>query len=181
MKKTESGSRTVRLTLENGCQIEVAPVPPFFIAQVMGVLESRDSRLRLPSPPVEEIAGVAGVERVAARPGTPEWEEWRQKRWEVEQLRERERLIAVWDVGILRWQRPGEEWQDQPPADWQMPERYANYLGQPSSPQERRCWYIWLELVCTAEDIRQVGDVLMEAGPLEAGEVAAAENLFPPP
>ncbi len=163
------------IRLPNGYIVRCRPVPPFVYIRIA-------AKYREPPPPMVEVKSVAGhTERVVAAEGSEEWAKWREEVLRIEQEREAAREAFAIDYGVIAWKREGEEeWQTEPPDDWEFPEILKAYGLEPAP--RKRVDYIRLEVLADPESAARVMTVIYGgASPLTEEEVGAAEDLFRPP
>jgi hypothetical protein len=124
---TEPFNTLKELRMSNGVVLRCRAVPPYASTVVRTVL---------PEPPYPKVAvksAAGGQEVLPALPGSEEHEEYR-----VAQAKYRRELtVALFDFNtnysVVEWQLPGgEEWYQEPPEDWDVPEVMKRY-GVPSS------------------------------------------------
>lgn len=160
--------------LPNGYVVRCRPVPPYAYVRV-------GAAYREPPPPTVEVKSAAGhTERVLAAEGSPEWQAWREEVERIEQERMNAQRAFAFDYGVVAWRREDEEeWQTEPPDDWEFPDWLKEY-GIIPAPR-KRADYIRMEVLADPESAAKVMTVIYGGvAALSEEEVGAAEDLFRP-
>ena len=141
-----------KITLSNGVEVQVYPVPPF----ALSAIESQYPDPEMPMPKMEQ--------------DSPEWRRWVS---EMQQARER-REQAITEAALLVALRDVEL-----PEGWRLPEafRLAGFQER-EGERGRRLDYIQYELLIAPGDLVAVQNA-MYGSTLTEGEVEAAEATFP--
>ncbi len=150
------------ITLSTGAVLLLRQVPAYALAKL--------AQIDLPPEPKIEVKTVAGVELVRAPEDSEEYRAWRAEMdRRLREVQERQTLFSI-SYGVQKWKLPGEEWTDQPPADWALDPALAE-MGT----GDRRLDYILFELLALPGDFAIVMGAL--SGVTEE-DIRAAESLF---
>lgn len=173
---------TENVTLKDGTVLQCRPVPPHAAIAI-------HSEYNLPQPPAlpmkQQPSKAGHSEPLPIGPGDEGWDEFREARdeWQVEYQRIKDEISKresefVLDFSIVAWKRLGDdEWQTDPPEDWEFPAVLLRHEITPSS--NLRLDYIKYELLQSADDIYAMQEVAVgNTHPLTREEVDASRGKF---